>query len=221
MPKLNNYILMNLECTNNTSSIILFLEFLSKIEVRKLSFNDTDNIFQYNQVFWRLLRHQNEKVRVLAAKCFTLFHEFRLGIPKAIGNIITVVFKISDENFVFGLLQALIFMIRKYESDIRCIEQNGRDILFHKIRDLIHENFIMSSQATSFYLKCKFLELLKYLNFDLYDSMVVSIVFGRRVTCRKDVKEILEENLVCKELGFHYWTDYIKLIYLSENIDDE
>lgn len=216
MPKLNDYILINLECTNNTGSIILFLEFLSKIEVRKLSFNDTDNIFQYNQVFWRLLRHQNEKVRVLAAKCFTLFHEFRLGIPKAIGNIITILFKISDENFVFGLLQTLIFMIKKYESDIRFIEANGRTILFGKIRELIRENISFPCRNISFYLKCKFLEFLIYLNFDLYDSLVVNIVFGKLITCREDVENTLEnENISCHDLGYYHWNDYIKLLYCN------
>lgn len=217
MPKINNYILMNLESTKNIGSIILFLEFLSKIEVRKLLFNDDENIFKYNQIFWRLLRHPNEKLRVLAAKCFTLFHEFRLSIPKAIGNIVTILFKISDENFVYGLLQTLIFMCLKYQNDISYIELNGKNILFEKIRDLIRENISDRSTPYSYYIRCKFLEVFCHLDFHLYDPTITNIVFGKGgVTCMTDIYDILNNINNCDDFGFLQWNNSIREIYFSD-----
>lgn len=205
---------MNLENSKNTSSLILFLEFLSKIEVRKLRFNDTETIFKFNQIFWKLLQHKTENVRILSAKCLTLFHEFRLGIPKIIENILEILFIIKNENFIYGLIKSLLFMIKKYESDIRSIELNGLEIFLNLIQKLIYDNYKKSKQFYSFYLRCHFLELFDYLKFNLMENFILEIIFGREnIKLEEEFDEILKNDENKTEIGYDIWFERVNFCY--------
>lgn len=215
MPKFGIFILNHLESSQNysTSSLILFLEFLSKIEVRKSFVNHKEIIEKFNTVFWNLLSHCDDQVRKLSAKCFALFHEFRVELKNLIEICVSLIFQIKEINFQHGLILTVFYMLKKFLADSKFMEFNEKFYL-EKIRNVFRENFISPEKENSFYLRCYLIDLLILLEFKVDDEIFIEIVF-----CRKNFM-IKELGLLDAEkrfnFGYEMWKCKVLKLYESE-----
>lgn len=217
MPTFGIFILKHLESSQNysTSSLILFLEFLSKIEVRKSSVNHKEIIEKFNSVFWNLLKHSDDQVRKLSAKCFALFHEFRIELKNLIEICVSLIFKIKEINFQHGLILTVFYMLKKFLADSKFMEFNEKDYLM-KIRNIFCENFISFEKENSFYLRCYLIDLLILLGFKNDEEIFIEIVF-----CRKDIP-MKEFSLFVDDerrlnFGYEMWKCKVLKLYESMN----
>ncbi|KAH8388482.1 hypothetical protein KR093_007625, partial [Drosophila rubida] len=105
-----------------SSSIILFLGFLSKVEhlcttgQEQLS---TQLLLRFRRLSWRLLRHNCEQVRLLAATCFVRAHEFRCDLPAALLKSAKLTTRLREDNFYEGLLYTLHAGVLKLQHEAR------------------------------------------------------------------------------------------------------
>lgn len=120
-----------LECCDRqevTSSIILFLAFLSKVEHLRTSDGKVPNplLLRFRRLSWRLLRHKCEQVRQLAATCFVRSHEFRCDLPAVLLSSAKLAAHLSDENFYEGLIYALTAGVLKLQYEARYVWSQER-----------------------------------------------------------------------------------------------
>ncbi|XP_002069494.3 uncharacterized protein LOC6648110 [Drosophila willistoni] len=122
LPKASEQMLQSCQSQQvTTSSIILFLGFLSKIEHlrtsgdRKLS----PMLHSFRRLSWQLLRHKCEQVRQLAATCFVRSHEFRCDLPAALLASAKVAAHLNEDNFYEGLLYTLHAGVLKLQHEAR------------------------------------------------------------------------------------------------------
>lgn len=215
MPKFGIFILNHLESSQNysTSSLILFLEFLSKIEVRKSFVNHKEIIEKFNSVFWNLLSHFDDQVRKLSAKCFALFHEFRVELKNLIEICVSLIFKVKEINFQHGLILTVFFMLKKFLADSKFIEFDEKFYL-EKIRNIFCENFILPEKENSFYLRCYLIDLLILLGFKVDDKIFIEIVFCRKNFRIKELVSLDFENRF--NFGYEMWKCKVLKLYESE-----
>ncbi|XP_022215978.2 uncharacterized protein LOC111069998, partial [Drosophila obscura] len=111
-----------------TSSIILFLGFLSKVEhLRTSARTDVDpRLRRFRRLSWRLLRHRCEQVRQLAATCFVRAHEFRSDLPAALLASAKLAAHLNKENFYEGLLYTLTAGVHKLQHEARHVWSGER-----------------------------------------------------------------------------------------------
>ncbi|SPP80606.1 Hypothetical predicted protein [Drosophila guanche] len=111
-----------------TSSIILFLGFLSKVEhLRTSAHTDVDPRLQrFRRLSWRLLQHRCEQVRQLAATCFVRAHEFRCDLPTALLASAKLAAQLNKENFYEGLLYTLTAGVHKLQHEARHVWSDER-----------------------------------------------------------------------------------------------
>ncbi|XP_060645501.1 uncharacterized protein LOC132784113 [Drosophila nasuta] len=105
-----------------TSSIILFLGFLSKVEhlcTTGQEQQSTQLLLRFRRLSWRLLRHNCEQVRLLAASCFVRAHEFRCDLPRALLKSAKLASRLKDDNFYEGLLYTLHAGVLKLQHEAR------------------------------------------------------------------------------------------------------
>ncbi|KAH8363268.1 hypothetical protein KR084_007702 [Drosophila pseudotakahashii] len=120
-----------LECCDRqevTSSIILFLAFLSKVEHLRTSGGKVPNplLLRFRRLSWRLLRHNCDQVRQLAATCFVRSHEFRCDLPAALLASAKLAASLEEENFYEGLIYTLSAGVLKLQHEARHVWSAGR-----------------------------------------------------------------------------------------------
>ncbi|KAI8046175.1 uncharacterized protein LOC128251912 [Drosophila gunungcola] len=120
-----------LECCDRqevTSSIILFLAFLSKVEHLRTSGGKEPNplLLRFRRLSWRLLRHKCDQVRQLAATCFVRSHEFRCDLPAALLVSAKLAANLDEENFYEGLIYTLTSGVLKLQHEARHVWSAGR-----------------------------------------------------------------------------------------------
>ncbi|XP_017082979.2 uncharacterized protein LOC108115864 [Drosophila eugracilis] len=120
-----------LECCDRqevTSSIILFLAFLSKVEHLRTSGGKDLNplLLRFRRLSWSLLRHNCDQVRQLAATCFVRSHEFRCDLPSALLASAKLAANIEEENFYEGLIYTLTSGVLKLKHEARHVWSAAR-----------------------------------------------------------------------------------------------
>ncbi|XP_030563917.1 uncharacterized protein LOC115764811 [Drosophila novamexicana] len=114
-----------LRCCNTdkvTSSIILFLGFLSKVEhlcTTGQPQQSTRLLQRFRRLSWRLLRHKCEQVRLLAATCFVRAHDFRRDLPAVLLASAKMAAQLQEDNFYEGLLYTLQAGVLKLQHEAR------------------------------------------------------------------------------------------------------
>lgn len=114
-----------LRCCNTdkvTSSIILFLGFLSKVEhlcTTGQPQQSTRLLQRFRRLSWRLLRHKCEQVRLLAATCFVRAHDFRRDLPTVLLASAKMAAQLQEDNFYEGLLYTLQAGVLKLQHEAR------------------------------------------------------------------------------------------------------
>lgn len=110
LPKACERMLQCCDSEQVTSSIILFLGFLSKVEhlcTTGEAQQSSQLLLRFRRLSWRLLRHKCEQVRLLAATCFVRAHEFRCDLPAVLLASAKRASQLKEDNFYEGLLYAL------------------------------------------------------------------------------------------------------------------
>ncbi|KAH8310950.1 hypothetical protein KR044_003565, partial [Drosophila immigrans] len=105
-----------------SSSIILFLGFLSKVEhlcTTGEPQQSTQLLLRFRRLSWRLLRHKCEQVRLLAASCFVRAHEFRCDLPTVLLKSAKLAARLKEDNFYEGLLYTLQAGVLKLQHEAR------------------------------------------------------------------------------------------------------
>lgn len=116
------HILQNTQNASSSNSptilLVTVLQLLSRTETVDIPV-PTEAEFKVH--FFRLIAHNNMKVRELAAECLARFHQF-YEIPDFLVRIVPLICKAElDANFRHGILCTSVQMLRKYESDSRCM----------------------------------------------------------------------------------------------------
>lgn len=219
MPKVNKFILEKLNQKTSDSLLILFLEYLSKIEVRKYNFEDAryqHNIHCYRERLYRLLGHRNEKVRDMSAKVFALFNEFRSDILISMDVLINMFFNgLNNFNFMHGAIKAITYMIRKYQSDIRYIDVEKVDLMERLFGKYIKNNNDVTLPFIPYYIRTYLIDLL--LSFNKPGRLSMEIVF-----CSKDIndtnivdtlKTLDNDKLETDSFGYALWRSCVEKVY--------
>ncbi|XP_075154506.1 uncharacterized protein LOC142228087 [Haematobia irritans] len=168
-----------------TGSIILFLEFLHKVEyIHKESMIVPESVQEFRKLIWILLRHPCEKVRILSSKCFVRSHEFSHELPNALKEIAKILFHVKNENFFEGLIQTLYHGVLKLQHDFKYVlsAMDQQNILL-EIKDALEQHFVLT-RSYKFYTLCKLWDLLELLNFDA-NSMVLQKLRHIQVNCNE------------------------------------
>lgn len=122
LPKACERMLQCCDSEQVTSSIILFLGFLSKVEhlcTTGQAQQSTQLLLRFRRLSWRLLRHKCEQVRLLAATCFVRAHEFRCDLPAVLLTSAKQASQLQEDNFYEGLLYALHAGVLKLQHEAR------------------------------------------------------------------------------------------------------
>lgn len=200
LPKACDYIIKY--CLNeksSTRSIILFLEFLHKVEyIFKGELDSKNPVFNYRQLMWSLLQHNSEKVRKLAAKCFIRAHEFRFELPHILQQMALILFSIKNENFFEGLVYCLHEGILKLKHESHfIIPLDIYQEIEKSIKQNLHTTFQPQQNEYKFFTLCKLWDLLKLIDHtDLLEQL-------------KDLVLPVDEKNVSKMLGYDLWLERI------------
>ncbi|EDW14993.1 uncharacterized protein LOC6573451 [Drosophila mojavensis] len=122
LPKACEHMLSCCSGTKATSSIILFLGFLSKVEhlcTTGQPQQSTQLLQRFRRLSWRLLRHRCEQVRQLAATCFVRAHEFRCDLPAVLLASAKKASQLKDDNFYEALLFTMQAGVLKLQHEAR------------------------------------------------------------------------------------------------------
>ncbi|KAH8417556.1 hypothetical protein KR222_001822, partial [Zaprionus bogoriensis] len=122
LPKACEHMLQWCDGQQVTSSIILFLGFLSKVEhlcTSGQAQQSTQLLQRFRRLGWRLLRHRCEQVRLLAATCFVRAHEFRCELPALLLASARRAAQLQQDNFYEGLLYTLHAGVLKLRHEAR------------------------------------------------------------------------------------------------------
>nr|NP_651555.1 uncharacterized protein Dmel_CG3368 [Drosophila melanogaster]AAF56695.2 uncharacterized protein Dmel_CG3368 [Drosophila melanogaster] len=128
LPKACEHMLRCCDRQEVTSSIILFLAFLSKVEHLRTSGGKEPNplLIRFRRLSWHLLRHKCDQVRQLAATCFVRSHEFRCDLPAALLASAKLAANLEEENFYEGLIYTLTSGVLKLKHEARHVWSAGR-----------------------------------------------------------------------------------------------
>ncbi|KAH8383661.1 hypothetical protein KR009_009938 [Drosophila setifemur] len=164
LPKACEHMLECCDRQETTSSIILFLAFLSKVEHLRTSGGRELNplLLRFRRLSWRLIRHKCEQVRQLAAICFVRSHEFRCDLPAALLASAKLAAHLKDENFYEGLVYTLTSGVLKLQHEARHVWSGERlDKFFEELLSSLE----VTEQVRRFkaYTRNVLLELLKLL----------------------------------------------------------
>lgn len=203
------------------SSVLLVsvLELLSRVEV----IGQLKDISELRIHFFRMLSFDGEKIRNLAAKSLARFHEFH-EIRKAIDHLLPQIFRSTNENNKHGIVISILYLLQKYKSDVRFTgnASNAND-LFEHTKSIVISNF--KQQNSSFYVRCYLLNLLLFIGFDVYDRIVLKIIFEcDNITCKEDIERNLiqlDADLKFNEFGFDLWKQKIQNVYLNCELCEE
>ncbi|KNC31546.1 hypothetical protein FF38_12778 [Lucilia cuprina] len=184
---------------SSTRSIILFLEFLHKVEyIYKGILEEQNPVYNYRQLMWSLLQHNAEKVRKLAAKCLIRAHEFRVELPEMLQQITSMIFSVKNENFFEGLVYTLQEGILKLQHESKhIIAATLYQQLEQQIKQNLQETFPSKCLSYKFFTLCKLWDLLKLLQH--YQLMEQLKVLAQ------------PQNKVDKMLGYDLWLERIEV----------
>ncbi|XP_061396684.1 uncharacterized protein LOC133332297 [Musca vetustissima] len=148
-----------------TGSIILFLEFLHKVEyIHKQDTQAPKKVLEFREMMWSLLHHPCEKVRKLSAKCFVRSHEFSHELPNALSQIAEILYKVKNENFFEGLIQTLHQGVLKLQHDLKyVVNEETLTNVIQKINKTLEENYCLKNNY-KYYSLCKLWDLIEHLN---------------------------------------------------------
>ncbi|XP_073830942.1 uncharacterized protein [Musca autumnalis] len=169
-----------------TGSIILFLEFLHKVEyIHKQETTAPKKVQEFRELMWSLLRHPCEKVRKLSAKCFVRSHEFAHELPSALLQIASIIFKVQNENFFEGLIQTLHQGVLKLQHDMKyvIVDQEVTKTIY-KVKETLEENFTFEHRY-KYYSLCKLWDLVELVTInsglDISTSVILNDLKNRRL----------------------------------------
>lgn len=220
---IHTHILHVIDCHKSfdKSSVLLVsvLELLSRVEV----IGQFEDICILRTHLFSMISFASEKIRNLAAKSLARFHEF-FEIPNAIDHLLPQLFRTTSENSKHGIVISILYLLQKYESDVRFTGSASNVIdLFKYTKTLVISNF--EGQTSSYYVRCYLLNLLLFIGFDIFDNVVLKITFEcENVTCREDVDRHLihlDAEFKCNQFGFDVWKQKIQNVYLNCELSEE
>lgn len=204
------------------SSILLVsvLELLSRVEI----IGQSKDIHELRSHFFTMIHFDSEKIRNLAAKSMARFHEF-YEIPQVVEQLLPQLFEATNENSKHGIVISILYLLQKYESDVRFTGKAFHSTdLFRQTRGLVLKYF-RRSITTSYYVRCYLVTLLSFIGFDIFDDIVVEIVFGCvELVCRDDVETHLmrlDAEREYSQFGFDLWKQKIQNVYLNCELREE
>lgn len=203
------------------SSVLLVsvLELLSRVEV----IGQLDDIRVLRSHFFTMISFDSEKIRNLSAKSLARFHEF-YEIQKTIDYLLPQLFQATSENHKHGVVISVLYLLQKYESDVRFTgnASNAND-LFNYTKAIVLRHFI--EKHNSYYLRCYLLNLLLYIGFDIFDHFVLKIIFeSENVKCKEDIQsQLISLDVESKynQFGFDLWKQRIQNVYLNCKLNEE
>lgn len=208
MPKVNCHILSELQSNLPTSSAVLYLEFLSNIEVKDPADSRILEVtYAYRARFWKLLGNKNDKVRRLAALCLTQFHHYHDEIPCAVITYVPYIFQSTcTENFKHGLILAIDYLIKKLQSHYQHIDWPEKDAFNQTLQDTFNHTYKQDDSPISYYTRCYLLKLLLSLGFSVKDAITRWIMYERAArNC----------------FGYHEWSNLVTEILENEKSNDD
>lgn len=179
LPRVSEHILTELESWEQqaTESIVLYLEFLSNIEVRYAS--PSQAVTMYREKLWKLLSHRNDKVRRLASVCFANFHQYSEEVPTAIIASIPALFTTDDENFKHGLILAVTNLLKKLKSQYQFIDWPTKHHFYTTVHQIFISSYTQDKTAITYYTRTYLLALLLTFKFTIKDDIVRWVVFEK------------------------------------------
>lgn len=174
--------------------IIILLEIFSNFEYRNIA-ESWSEIEKMRDIFRRLMSHEVEKIRMLAAKCFAQWHEVSEMlevISNEAGGIID-----ADSNLVHSTCFCIRLMVQRYESCLKSVIPFEIAVVKANLRTEISEKFKKSGfpGATTFYVRSHLIDLLLFVGFSFEDHI-----------CQSLTSEANIDNLV----GYKLWAEKIK-----------
>lgn len=203
------------------SSVLLVsvLELLSRVEV----IGQLDDIHVLRSHFFTMITFDSEKIRNLSAKSLARFHEFH-EIQTTIDHLLPQLFQTTSENHKHGIVISILYLLQKYESDVR-FTGNASDAnnLFNYTKTIVKRHFMQ--QHNSYYLRCYLLNLLLYIGLDMFDNFVLKVIFeSENVKCREEIQDQLirlDFESKYNQFGFDLWKQKIQNIYLNCELNEE
>lgn len=203
------------------SSILLVsvLELLSRVEV----IGQLEDIRVLRTHLFKMISFDSEKIRNLAAKSLARFHEF-YEIRETIDHLLPQLFQTTSENNKHGIVVSILYLLQKYESDVRFTgnASNANDLFDHS-KAIVLSYF--AEQNSSYYVRCYLLNLLLFIGFDIFDDVVLKIIFEcKHVTCMDDVeKHLIHLDAECEynQVGFDVWKQKVQNVYLNCELREE
>lgn len=210
---------------SDKSSILLVsaLELLSRVEV----IGKSEDVRILCAHFFTMITFDSEKIRNLAAKSLARFHEF-YEIPQIVDNLLPQLFDSASENRKHGIVMSILYLLQKYESDVRFTGKalHSNDLFSHTRTIVLSHYRQRSNSTTSYYVRCYLLNLLLFIGFDIFDKIVSEIIFECEtiVTCREDVEMHLMQldgQYEYNRFGFDLWKQKIQNVYLNCELGEE
>lgn len=169
--------------------IIILLEMLSNFEYR-MPFEYWTEMERMSDALKRLINHQCEKIRILAAKCFAQW-QLPDQIPKIIQDKIRYIFS-SDQNLAHGSIVACRNLILRYESSIKFVKDFNRIDFLRNLRQKVVKTFEKdySEVPKNFYLRYHLFEFLMFLGFNIDHNII---------------QKLMNEDAVDSNIGYQLW----------------
>ncbi|KAL5280878.1 hypothetical protein ACFFRR_004719 [Megaselia abdita] len=147
-PKTCKYILDYCEKPKvSPSSVILFLQFLNRVEYfKKSDFESNFLVEKFRELQFKFLSHKIEKVRKLAATCLVSANDFQDELPTLLLTLVPKLSQSFNENFTQGVLFVLIDGLKKLKAEWKF---NSNLFEFSKaLKTLVLENLGLSILRT-------------------------------------------------------------------------
>lgn len=177
-----------------TPYIIILLEIFSKFELRNSSGQMLKKAEGLRVIFYDLMAHRCEKVRLLAALTFAHWHEVEDDMFEEIRSNLHNLFY-SDGNRVHATAFYLRTMIERYASSTRSITEFDYEQFKASLRDQILEHKFIG--VHNFYIRMHLLDFLMFLGFTFNSKVIKSLV----------VKTGLQSLF-----GFNVWKEKISML---------
>lgn len=179
----------------STTYTIVLLEIFSNFEYRYPGENWSE-IEAMRDIFRRLMFHQCDKVRLLAGKCFSQWHDNKDGMLKIIKDDLELLFS-SDGNVVSSTAHCLTLMIQRYESNVKFVTRFDIAEFKSLLRDKISKKFATQKfvGANNFFIRYHLFDFLMFLNFTFNNEVVQSLM--------------IEEGLT-SHFGYKMWSEKMK-----------
>lgn len=178
-PKTCKYILDYCEKPEvSPSSVILFLQFLSRVEYFKKSDSEicllVDN---FRELHVKFLSHKIEKIRKLAATCLVSANDFQVELPAMLQSLVPKLRTSSNENFTQGVLFVLLDGLKKLKAEWKFNDILDWQQFSEHFKIQVSENL---SHNVSFYTKVYYIELFRSLNLNFNDEKIRTFLLSKQ-----------------------------------------